>query len=451
MGVALRQFHAASQLRVALPLTQLDEAREEMETFIQSHLEELRSPQETKNLIGELSSRVTDHQGRVRELLRSEPLRHPEVVLLIMVGLAADRPIESNFFPGLLEGLLGSLGMAAPREGNPPTSSREGTGHAWSTAMHEAISQIEQKEVGAPEAVGLPPNLDLHYEEGFLKKQRHLIPPVFSDPLFIPKMAKMFMVVKPPVVLKALPSARSREVSSAPPQPGSSGPEQQVLKLEEPVPSTSQSTPQVQEQISKASNTDSDGADKPPPEREPPRQSLKVRLPLKLLKRGHQTTASSSKDGVTPSKVQKETEADEAEVGTLTGPSEAALQKARFELYQKDLPAVQEVRARILELKEGEVVTQWVLDSSPAFHLRWVADETRAPTVIGEHWIDHLDAGVHIAKCKPHDFKFEDEWLPLYTRAGVTRHVSSLSSLFKTQGDSPLIAVIPPDMLFWSD
>ena len=261
----------------------------------------------------------------------------------------------------------------------------------------------------------------------------------------------MFRVAKPLVVSKALPLARNREVSSAPPQPGGGGPKQQVLKLEEPVPSTSQSTPQVQEQISEASNTDSDGADEPPPEREPPRRSLKVRLPLKLLKRGHQATVSGSKDGITPSKVWKETEADEAEVDTLTGPLEEALQKAQFKLYQKDLPAVQEVRARILELKEGEVVTQWVLDSSPAFHLRQSADETRAPTVIGEHWIDHLDAGGHIAKCKPHDFKFEDEWLPLYTRAGVTRHVSGLSSLLKTQGDSPLIAVVPPDMLFRSD
>ena len=356
-----------------------------METFIQSHLEELRSLQETKNPIGELSSWVTDHRGRVHELLHSKPLRHPEVVPLIMVGLAADRPIESNFFPGLLEGLLGSLGMAAPGEGNPPTSSCEGAGHAWSTAVCEAISRIEQKEVEAPEAVGLPPNLDLRYEEGFLEKQRHLIPPVFSDPLFIPKMAKaVFRVAKPPVVLKALPLASSHEASSTPPQPGGSGLKQQVLKSEEPVPSTSQSTPQVQEQISEASNTDSDGADEPPPEREPPCRSLKVRLPLKLLKHGHQTTASSSKDGVTPSKVQKETEAKEAEVGTLTGPSEVALQKARFELYQKDLPAVQEVHAQILKLQEGEVVTQQVLDSSPTFHLRRAADETRAPTVIGE-------------------------------------------------------------------
>ena len=362
-----------------------------------------------------------------------------------MVGLAADRPIESNFFPGLLEGLLGSLGMAAPREGNPLASSREGAGHAWSTAMREAISRIEQKEVEAPEAVGLPPNLDLCYKEGFLEKQRHLIPPVFSDPFFIAKMAKaVFRVAKPLVVSKALPSAHSHEVSSAPPQPGGGGPEQQVLKSEEPVPSTSQSAPEVQEQISEASNTDSDGADEPPPEREPPRRSLKVRLPLKLLKRGHQAMASGSKDGVTPSKVRKEPEAEEAEVGTPTGPSEAALQKAWFKLFQKDLPAVQEVRAWILELKEGEVVTQQVLDSYPTFHLRRVADETRAPTVIGEHWIDHLDAGGHIAKCKPHDFKFEDEWLPLYTRAG-------LSSLLKTQGDSPLIAVMSPNMLFRSD
>ena len=41
VGVALRQFCAATQPRVALPLTQLDEAREEMDKFIQSSLEEL--------------------------------------------------------------------------------------------------------------------------------------------------------------------------------------------------------------------------------------------------------------------------------------------------------------------------------------------------------------------------------------------------------------------------
>ena len=423
-----------------------------MEKFIQSCLEELRSQQETRNLIGELSSRITDHRGRVRQLLCSEPLRHPEVVPLILVGMAADRPLESNFFPGLLEGLLGSLGIAAPGEGNPPLSSREGVGRAWSSAMCEAISQIEQKEVEAPRAVGLPQGLDLHYKEDFFKKQRHQILPIFSDPLFIPNMDKaVFKVVKPPVVLKALPSANSREVPSAPNQPEDGGPELEVSEPKESAPSTSQPCQQVQEQISEASNTDSDTADEPTPEEEQPPQSLKIRLPLKLLKRTNKATTSSSKDGATPSKVQKELEADEAEATASTGPSEAALRQAQFELYEKDLPEVQEVRARILGLNEGEKVTQEILDSSPTFHLRWAADETHPPTVIGVHWIDHLDNEGRIAKCKPHNFKFEDEWLPLYTRAGVTRQVSSLSSLLNTQGDSPLIAVIPPDMLFQSE
>ena len=315
--------------------------------------------------------------------------------------------------------------------------------------MCEAILQIEQKEVEAPGAVGLPQCLDLRYEEDFLKKRRHQIPLIFSDPLFIPNKAKVvFKVVKPPVVLKALPSASSHEVPSAPNQPEDGEPELEVSKLKESTPSTPQPSQQAQEQISEASNTDSDKADEPTPEEEQPPQSLKVKLPLRLLKRGNKATTSSSKDGATPSKVRKESKADEAEATALTGPSEAALRQARFKLYKKDLLEVQEVCAQILSLDEGEKVTQEVLDSSPTFHLRRVANETHPPTVIGVHWIDHLDNEGCIAKCKPHDFKFEDEWLPLYTRAGVTKQLSSLSSLLNTQGDSPLIAVIPPDMLF---
>ena len=85
-------------------------------------------------------------------------------------------------------------------------------------------------------------------------------------------MAKaVFRVVKPPVVLKALSLAHSHEASSTPPQPEGGGPEQGVLKSEEPVPSTSQPSLLVQEQISKASSTESDKADKPTPEEEPPR------------------------------------------------------------------------------------------------------------------------------------------------------------------------------------
>ena len=77
----------------------------------------------------------------------------------------------------------------------------------------------------------------------------------------------------------------------------------------------------------------------------------------------------------------KELEAEEAETTTSTGPSEAALLKARFELYEKDLPEVQDICAQILGLDEGEKVSQEVLDSSSTFHLRRAANETHPPTV----------------------------------------------------------------------
>ena len=119
--------------------------------------------------------------------------------------------------------------------------------------------------------VGLPPNLDLQYKESLLDKQRHLIPPIFSDPIFLPNVAKaVFRVAKPLVGSKVLPATRSHEVSSTPPQPRGGGPEQQVLKSEESIPSTSQSTPEVQEQISKASGADSDGTNEPPAGKELP-------------------------------------------------------------------------------------------------------------------------------------------------------------------------------------
>ena len=208
---------------------------------------------------------------------------------------------------------------------------------------------------------------------------------------------------------------------------------------------------QVPEQSSGASDTDSGRTEEPASEEVPPPQSLKVRLPLGFLKSSHETMTSGSRDGATLSKVQKEPEAEEAETTTSTEPSEVVLSKARFKLYQKDLPEVQDILAQILRLDEGDEVTQEVLDSSPTFRLRWAADETCSPAVIGTHWIDYLDNKGHIAQCKPHDFKFEGKWLPLYTRAGIMRHVSGLSSLLKTQGDNPLIAVVPPDMLFQSE
>ena len=337
---------------------------------------------------------------------------------------------------------MGQLGIAVPGESKPPTSSREGAGCLWSSAVREAVLQMEQREVEMPGSTRLPQCLDLHYEEDFLKKRSHLVPAVFSDPLFIPSMANaMYKVFKPPVLPVASPFAGGCKIPSASSQPEDGGPE----------PSTSKTIQHVQEQVTEASDTDSSKADELTPEKELPPRGLKVKITHRLRKCGSKAMSGSSKDGATPSKVRKELEADDAETTASTGPSEAALQAARFKLYDKDFPEVKEVCAKILGLQEGEEITQEDFDSSPDFQLRRVADETRPPTVIGEYWINHLDSKGHLAKCKPNAFKYADGWLPLYTRAGVTKQISGLGPLLNTQGDSPLIAIIPPDMSFQYD
>ena len=87
---ALNNYQELAKLKLALPLAQVDKAWGEMEKFMQHHLKELQSQQETKHLVVELSSKITAHQSRVCQVLCSEPLRHAEVARLVLVGMATD-------------------------------------------------------------------------------------------------------------------------------------------------------------------------------------------------------------------------------------------------------------------------------------------------------------------------------------------------------------------------
>ena len=124
--VALHRFKELIKLKLTLPLAQIDAAHEDMDRFLQHRLEELRSQTDMRNLIESLSQTVAVYQSRVHQIVYSEPLKHAEVTQQVLMGMAADQPVESNFFPSILEGLLGRLSIAAPGEKNPPTSSKQG-------------------------------------------------------------------------------------------------------------------------------------------------------------------------------------------------------------------------------------------------------------------------------------------------------------------------------------
>ena len=97
-----------------------------MERFLHHCLEELHSQTDVKNLNDSLSQRIATHRSRVHQIVYGEPIENIEVLLWVILGVAVDQPVESNFFPGILVGLLGRLGITAPGERNPPTSAKEG-------------------------------------------------------------------------------------------------------------------------------------------------------------------------------------------------------------------------------------------------------------------------------------------------------------------------------------
>ena len=162
-------------------------------------------------------------------------------------------------------------------------------------------------------------------------------------------------------------------------------------------------------------------------------------------------SARDSKDGAPSPKratVKKEMEVDDNESSSSTGLSNETLHDHRFAVYGRSSTAVHEVRAKILRLKAETRPSRQDIDSSPIFALRRSADESLPPSIIGKHWVLYLKQKGHLVDCKPKDFFYKDGWLPLYTRAGINKHLSGLESLLNKDKTSPLIAVILPELDF---
>ena len=122
----LQRFQQVTSLKVNLSLMELQAVRDDMEGFLQHCLQEINSQTESQELIEGLTRKLSAHTSRVQELVRVPKLAEEEVSHRVIVGLATDQPLEANFFPGILEGVAGRLGLAPPGVPNPPTLARVG-------------------------------------------------------------------------------------------------------------------------------------------------------------------------------------------------------------------------------------------------------------------------------------------------------------------------------------
>ena len=163
--------------------------------------QEISSQTESCELIRELSQKLADHTSRVRELVQVPKLAEGKVSLRVLIGLAAHQPLEANFFPGILEGLVGRLGLAPPGVMDPPTSVRAGMSRHWAATLREAVRRTEGGDIDLRQVTStvVPHGLHLDYDLDFCTRRVDDMAPTLTSPLLSSLVGNICQLDRPAI------------------------------------------------------------------------------------------------------------------------------------------------------------------------------------------------------------------------------------------------------------
>ena len=114
---------------------ELQAARDELESFLHQCLQEIGSRAETRKFVERLAGEMSAHDSQVRDLVSIPELAQQQVALRVTTGLAAKPSLKANLFSGILEGVVGRLGLLPPGMMDPAISARAGVSRQWATTL----------------------------------------------------------------------------------------------------------------------------------------------------------------------------------------------------------------------------------------------------------------------------------------------------------------------------
>ena len=181
----LQRFQQATSLKVHLPLLELQAAWDELKSFLHQCLQEIGSWAETRELMERLTGKMTAHASQVCDLVSIPELAQQEVALWVNTGLAANPSLEASVFSGILEGVMGRLGLSPSGMTDPPASARAGVSQQWDATLREAVQKTEGRAFHAGPVAHdiLPPRLRLDYDPGLETKGLDVMAPVLMPSL----------------------------------------------------------------------------------------------------------------------------------------------------------------------------------------------------------------------------------------------------------------------------
>ena len=455
LEASLERFRRQASLKFDLPLAEMDAAAVDIMAFMNACLQELSSRSELPDLIGEAATLMDRHNNRVWELVRNPDLGLSDVYSRVLVGLLAQQPIEADLFPGILEGLAGNLGLSPVGTVNPPRSRQEGVMRRWATALRQAAYDPSDTGQGSTSST-TPLGLHLDYSMEFRSRRVGDIPPALTSSL-LPSFP--FLEKPRPGEPPSPPAAQQPEETDSPqsPLPDKEGevdiqPHRQKMLVQFPFQKRKaagpRGTPSKESTgrfgISSDKEDDSvvtvsdDGSD-------PNGASTSTGRTVPTSRRKRSREGRPSNAPPTKKPADRDETAPQQEQSPPAETMEAVLIATRNELYGKDYPPVQEVRARLLGLDPDVTPTDAQINTSPRFALRPAAVERDAPDIVTDHWMPYLEEKDQLADCPPEEFNATEGWVPLYTPEKLEEHLPAALSAFGSAKPPRLMAVVPPN------
>ena len=197
----IQKHHQSISMKVNLPLMELEAAREDLDRFLQRCLHKLSSDPKSQEMVEELSQTLSTYANRIREAILVPGIQEPAVFNCIMLGLAVDQPQEAIFFPGILDGLSGRLGLTPPCVVDPPTSAREGMSRRWAATLREAVMKTEGRDVNLEQVTPhvVHPGLHQDYDLDFRMQRVDDIAPTLTSPMLSGLVSSVCFLGRPEV------------------------------------------------------------------------------------------------------------------------------------------------------------------------------------------------------------------------------------------------------------
>ena len=455
LEASLERFRRQASLKFDLPLAEMDAAVVDITAFMNARLQELSSRSELPDLIEEAARLMDRHNNQVWELVRNPDLGLSDVYSRVLIGLLAWQPIEADLFPGILEGLAGNLGLSPAGTVNPPRSRQEGMMRRWATTLRQATYNPSDTGQGSASST-TPLGLHLDYSMEFRLRRVGDIPPALTSSL-LPSFP--FLEKPRPGEPPSPPAAQQPEETDSPqsPLPDEEGeadiqPHRQKMLVQFPFQkrkaASPQGTPSKEStgQFGVSSDKEDESVVTVSDDRSDPdgaSTSTGQTVPTSSRKRSREGGPSDAPPTKKPADRDETAPQQEQDLPAET--MEAVLITTRNELYGKDYPHVQEVRARLLGLAPDVTPTDAQINASPWFALRPAAVEKDAPDIVTDYWMPYLEENDRLADCPPEEFHATDGWVPLYTLEKLEEHLPAALSAFGSAKPPRLMAVVPPN------